>query len=117
VISGHPFILDDELGWKLAPSKTTTHHSLYFDTRYTTNSFGFRDKPRSTAKSDDAYRILLYGDSLIFGWGLNDGERFSDLIENERADENSNPAQTACPGIDCRTRHKRWATDRQNYKS
>jgi hypothetical protein len=85
VISGHPFILDDELGWKLAPSKATTHHSRYFDTRYTTNSFGFRDKPRSTAKSDDAYRILLYGDSLIFGWGLNDGERFSDLIENERA--------------------------------
>ncbi|MGB6706278.1 MAG: SGNH/GDSL hydrolase family protein [Pseudolabrys sp.] len=85
VISGHPFILDDELGWKLAPSKTTTHHCLYFDTGYTTNSFGFRDKPRSTAKSDDAYRILLYGDSLIFGWGLNDGERFSDLIENERA--------------------------------
>jgi hypothetical protein len=75
VISGHPFILDDELGWKLAPSKATTHHSRYFDTRYTTNSFGFRDKPRSTAKSDDAYRIWLYGGSVIFGWGLNDGER------------------------------------------
>ena len=86
VISGHPFVVDDELGWKLAPSKTTTHFSRYFDARYTTNAFGFRDKPRSTAKSDDAYRILLYGDSLIFGWGLNDGERFSDLIEKESAD-------------------------------
>jgi len=86
VISGHPFIFDDELGWKLAPSKTTTHLSRYFDTRYTTNSFGFRDKARSIEKSDHAYRILLYGDSLIFGWGLNDGERFSDLLEKEKAD-------------------------------
>ena len=85
VISGRPFVIDDELGWKLAPSKTTKHHTRYFDARYTTNSFGFRDKPRSTVKSDGAYRILLYGDSLIFGWGLNEGERFSDLIENERA--------------------------------
>ena len=84
VIPSHLFIIDDELGWKLAPSKTAPHHTRYFDARYTTNSFGFRDKTRSTTKSDDTYRILLYGDSLIFGWGLNDGERFSDLIENEK---------------------------------
>ena len=51
--------------------------------RYATNSFGFRDKPRSAVKSPATYRILLYGDSLIFGWGLNDRERFSDLIEDK----------------------------------
>ena len=74
-------MIDDDLGWKLAPSKTSTHHSRYFDTEYTTNSFGFRDKPRSTTKAAGSYRILLYGDSFIFGWGVNAGLRFADLIE------------------------------------
>ena len=85
VIPGHLFTIDDDLGWRLAPSKSPTHHSRYFDVRYTTNSLGFRDKPRSIRKDQGTHRVLLYGDSLIFGWGLADGERFSDLIESERA--------------------------------
>ena len=30
--------------------------------------------------------MVLYGDSQTFGWGLNDGERFSDLVEKETKD-------------------------------
>jgi hypothetical protein len=83
VIPSHLFVIDDSLGWTLAPSKHSVHATRYFDVSYTTNSFGFRDRSRSTTKKDDVYRILLYGDSLIFGWGIKDSERFSDLIEDE----------------------------------
>ena len=83
VIPGRFFVIDDELGWKLATSKTSTHHTRYFDATYTSNASGFRDKPRSVTKIAGNYRALLYGDSLIFGWGLNTGERFSDLWEVE----------------------------------
>lgn len=84
VIPGHLFVIDDDLGWKLAPEKTSLHHTRYFDAPYTTNSFGFRDKPRRATRNRDIGRILLYGDSLIFGWGLKQEERFSELIEAEK---------------------------------
>lgn len=83
VIPSHFFVIDDNLGWTLAPSAKSAHTTRYFDVSYTTNSFGFRDKARSIAKRDDNYRVILYGDSLIFGWGVKDSERFSDLIEDE----------------------------------
>jgi hypothetical protein len=83
VIPSHLFVIDDSLGWTLAPSTQSEHTTRYFDVSYTTNSFGFRDRPRSSTKKDNVYRILLYGDSLIFGWGIKDSERFSDLIESE----------------------------------
>ncbi len=81
VIPDHLFVIDDDLGWKLAPSRSSLHHSRYFDAPYAINSLGFRDRPRTKAGNPNARRILLYGDSLIFGWGLKHEERFSDLIE------------------------------------
>jgi hypothetical protein len=53
---------------------------------YTINTLGFRDKPRSTLKAPTTYRILVYGDSQIFGWGITQEQRFSNLIENQRLD-------------------------------
>lgn len=51
---------------------------------YTINSLGFRDKPRNVLKDENVYRILLYGDSQIFGWGVPEDKRFSNLIENKK---------------------------------
>src|SRR5215472_14417339 len=82
VIPGRLFTIDDDLGWKFHPGKSGRHHSRYFSVVYTINSLGFRDKPRQTAKNGNTYRILLYGDSLIFGWGVLQEERFSDLTES-----------------------------------
>lgn len=64
--------------------KSVTHHSHYFNAVYTINSLGFRDKPRNVLKDKNVYRILLYGDSQIFGWGVPEDKRFSNLIENQR---------------------------------
>ncbi|HEV8722539.1 MAG TPA: hypothetical protein VGW77_18125 [Candidatus Binatia bacterium] len=78
--------IDKDLGWKLSSEKTAIHHTRYFDVVYVTNRFGFRDKPRKIVKDDKTYRILLYGDSQIFGWGILEEKRFSNLIETQRRD-------------------------------
>jgi hypothetical protein len=82
VIPGRLFTIDDDLGWKFHPRTSGRHHSRYFNVVYTINSLGFRDKPREIAKHGETHRILLYGDSLIFGWGVLQQERFSDLTES-----------------------------------
>ena len=71
---------DSYLGWKLSKEKSVTHHSSLFNISYSTNSFGFRDKERNN-KKDDKFRILLCGDSQIFGWGNPVEKRFSNLLE------------------------------------
>jgi len=72
---------DRYLGWKLSKEKSANHHSKFFNVNYTTNSFGFRDKKRIIQKENEKYRILLYGDSQIFGWGNPAEIRFSNLLE------------------------------------
>src|SRR4030067_3666544 len=77
---------DSYLGWRLAKEKSGDHHSKYFNVNYTTNSFGFRDKERIVKKENDKFRILLYGDSQIFGWGVPAEKRFSNLLEESLSD-------------------------------
>ena len=84
VVPGGLFEIDDYLGWKLAKGKTATHHSRYFEATYRINSLGYRDKPRNLQKEREVYRILLYGDSQIFGWGTPAEKRFSNLIEEQQ---------------------------------
>ena len=72
---------DNYLGWKLAEDKSGNHHSKYFDVNYRTNSLGFRDKERLLQKDQNKFRILLYGDSQVFGWGIPAEDRFSNLLE------------------------------------
>lgn len=45
------------------------------------DSRGFRTAERPWAKPPGAYRIVFLGDSTTFGWGVEAGERFSDLVE------------------------------------
>ncbi len=46
------------------------------------NSDGLRDKEYPVDKTD-AHRIIFLGDSLTFGWGVEDNETFSSLIEED----------------------------------
>jgi len=75
--------IDDYLGWKLQARKNSTHHSRYFDVVYSINALGYRDKPRNLLKDRNIYRILLYGDSQVFGWGVPEDQRFSNLMEDQ----------------------------------
>src|SRR5215469_6578824 len=83
VIPGGFFMVDDDLGWRLRPGTRARHHTRYFDVEYTTIASGFRDRPRALWPAPATQRIVLYGDSLVFGWGVPEGKRFSDLVEHQ----------------------------------
>ena len=76
------FAIDSTLGWKLHPEYRRRHNTRYFDAEYAINSLGFRDPQRTLAKPDSVKRLLLFGDSHVFGWGIPLGQRFSDIVES-----------------------------------
>lgn len=78
--------VDPDLGWKLTPDSTSRHHSTVFDVVYRINSIGFRDEQRESTKPPNVHRVLLLGDSQIFGWGVDAGARFSNLVEERVSD-------------------------------
>jgi lysophospholipase L1-like esterase len=47
------------------------------------NSEGFRTEEIPIQKGKNVYRIVLLGDSSTFGWGVNQDERFSKLLEDK----------------------------------
>lgn len=77
--------MDPALGWTLAATTNGRHTSGYFDTTYSINALGFRDPPRAATEPAGEYRVLLYGDSQIFGWGIPVDQRFSRLLERRAA--------------------------------
>jgi len=83
VIPGELAVMDERLGWKLRPMAQTQHETRYFKVDYAISPLGIRDNKTESAKPRGTRRYLLYGDSQIFGWGVNIEERFSNLIEKE----------------------------------
>ena len=81
VLPGRLFEIDEHLGWKLEANRQVTHRTRYFDVSYITNASGFRDRIRDGSISAAGYRVLLYGDSQAFGWGVPEDGRFSNLLE------------------------------------
>lgn len=59
-----------------------------FDHRVNTNSFGFRGPEITQKKTENVYRILMLGDSLPFGWGVEDDQTYPYLLE-KALNENS----------------------------
>jgi hypothetical protein len=74
--------IDPNLGWRLRAGESAPHESSYFAVTYSINELGYRDRPRGIPKPEGVHRILLYGDSQIFGWGIQADQRFSNLIED-----------------------------------
>lgn len=62
-----------ELGWENIPSKTTTNGKI----TYTTNSRGMRSPEVDSSKE----HILVVGDSVAFGLGVNNNETVSHYLE------------------------------------
>ena len=82
VVPGGLFTTDTTLGWALMPGRNLHHHTRYFDVRYDINSMGFRDPHRQLVRLSGMQRVLVFGDSQIFGWGVQHGHRLSNLIES-----------------------------------
>lgn len=71
---------DSSLGWANEPqarAEVVTQDVRY---RASINSLGFRDPPMLIEKRSGKRRVLFLGDSMTWGWGVNDGERFTDLV-------------------------------------
>src|SRR5712692_1910776 len=72
---------DPEFGWRLLPSVRKIDR-LWSGTRSaSTNSHGWRDSERSYDKPPGLRRAAAVGDSLTFGMSVEDGERFTDLLQ------------------------------------
>ncbi len=76
------FAIDPALGWKLQPGYARRHQTRYFDVEYVINMLGFRDRFRNVTATDSTVRVLMFGDSQIFGWGVERDQRFTDLVES-----------------------------------
>jgi lysophospholipase L1-like esterase len=50
---------------------------------YRINAQGFRDRERVRPKPSGMYRILVLGDSVTFGFGVQPEESFTRLLEAE----------------------------------
>jgi hypothetical protein len=72
-----------EWGYRLWPSLTTTHAYPLDHPRtvsLVSNTDGFRSR-RELGDDDRRPRIMVLGDSMVFGVGVEDTERFTELIE------------------------------------
>ena len=58
------------------------------ETNIKINSWGFRDYEYPIEKSNNTFRIIVLGDSITFGWGVELNESYPKIIENLL---NSNP--------------------------
>lgn len=74
------FQLDDELIYSLRPNSDRVAVNDEFTERASTNSVGLRDDP-IRARSEFDERIVVLGDSMIFGHGVDDAESFPNQLE------------------------------------
>ncbi len=72
---------DKYLGWKLKPYVKDRVITSDFDVVYSINSQGIRDKEIPFQKPAQEFRIIALGESTVLGWGINYGQRFTDIIE------------------------------------
>ena len=79
------FVLDAGYGVRANQPKVITRHYVPgdYDVEISTNSSGMRGKKEySIDKSQDVYRIAVLGDSFGFGFGVNDNEVISVVLED-----------------------------------
>lgn len=103
---------DSVLGWSHLPGASAHIQDGTLDYRVHINTHGFRDPEREYAKPDRVRRILILGDSVAWGWGVSDGERFSDLLE-ERLGEHVQVINLAVPGYG--TDQQYWSLVRSGF--
>lgn len=61
------------------PNSQSVHSASCFKVKYSSNSYGARDKEREVNGSSQRY--LIVGDSYVEGYGVDVGARFTDLLE------------------------------------
>lgn len=72
-------VADDYLGFHYPSAREVTNKSRDFDVRFTTDEHGFRNDPQWPAQAD----IVIVGDSLSFGFGVNQEHAWPRIIARE----------------------------------
>jgi hypothetical protein len=80
---------DETLGWALKPNATfrSIDNQKGLDYLIRTNSLGLRDKTISKSKKPGTKRILIIGDSIAYGTGVDAEWRFSDFLSRALGDD------------------------------
>lgn len=89
------FAYDADLGWRGRPNERGPFRGWEFTTQVQLNEWGFRDAGPWRDKQPGQHEILLLGDSITWGYGVEEGRRYSDLL----------PAELAKAGIDAVVRN------------
>jgi len=71
---------DPDLGWMGKPNVRLRYHRPEFDTLVQHDAGGWR-QPQPARPQDAARRILVLGDSFTWGWGVSQGEVFTDRLQ------------------------------------
>lgn len=79
------YVSDDDAGFRLAPRFEGTLEDGNARTTFRTNSLGLRDD-ELTPKTENQQRILVLGDSFVWGWGADQGEEWVSLVEKALGD-------------------------------
>lgn len=74
---------DRTLGWSLVPGWQGTHGHHDFEVAYRINNHGFRGDYPDLSKAKALSRIGVLGDSFTFGFGVDEGVTFVDLLQQE----------------------------------
>jgi lysophospholipase L1-like esterase len=72
---------DPELGWKLAPSRETVFLGANFGVHVSQNAEGLRDRHYPYERDPRRHRILVLGDSVVWCWGVEQAECFTERLE------------------------------------
>src|SRR5688500_5619994 len=72
---------DALLGWAHEPGQEGIFETPQFRTVVRINENGLRDQAHPYERQNDSERILVLGDSFAWGYGVEESERFSELLE------------------------------------
>jgi hypothetical protein len=74
------YVVDDEAGYRLAPDFSGTIRRGEVSTTFSTNSLGLR---ASEIGPKETPRVLAFGDSFTWGWGVDQGEEWISVVGRE----------------------------------
>jgi lysophospholipase L1-like esterase len=74
---------DPELGWTGTPNLKARFRHADFDVLVRSDANGFRDRQTTNAPGPGSPLVLALGDSFTWGWGVENGEVFTDVMQND----------------------------------
>jgi lysophospholipase L1-like esterase len=84
-----------DIVYELKPSREW----VFLRAQVKTNSHGFRGREYDVVKGSKTFRILGIGDSVMFGWGVDDEQTYTALLEKDLTCEMGSPAEVLNFGV------------------